>query len=67
MAFQKRAEIVKQFCEGTEYRVLIISNVGSTGLNLSVASVMILLVSNELSKRRELAHVLTGPVVERPR
>jgi SNF2 family DNA or RNA helicase len=44
-SFHKRAKIVKQFCEGSEYRVLIISSVGSTGLNLSAASAVIFLVS----------------------
>jgi SNF2 family DNA or RNA helicase len=39
-----RAKIVEQFCEGSEFRVLIISSVGSTGLNLSIASVIIFLV-----------------------
>ncbi|KAF9455565.1 P-loop containing nucleoside triphosphate hydrolase protein [Collybia nuda] len=41
--FGKRAKIVKEFNESGEYRVLIVSSVGATGLNLSVASVMILL------------------------
>lgn len=43
-SFQQRAKIVKRFCEDSSCRVLIISSVGSAGLNLSVASVIIFLV-----------------------
>jgi len=44
-SFQKRAKIVEIFCKDPTYRVLIVSSVGSNGLNLTVASVVIFLVS----------------------
>jgi hypothetical protein len=44
-SFHKRTKILKQFCKGSEYCVLIISSVGSTGLNFSVALAVIFLVS----------------------
>lgn len=44
MSFQKRAKVVAQFCSDPQYRVLIMSSVGSVGLNLTVASVIIFLV-----------------------
>ncbi|KAF9455402.1 P-loop containing nucleoside triphosphate hydrolase protein, partial [Collybia nuda] len=43
-SYGQRAKIVKKFCEDPEYRVLIISAVGSTGLNLTVASRLIFTV-----------------------
>ncbi|RDB15031.1 Protein CHROMATIN REMODELING 5 [Hypsizygus marmoreus] len=42
-SFQDRAKIVKSFCDDPLCRVLIISSVGSTGLNLTEASVIIFL------------------------
>lgn len=44
MSFQQRAKVVKMFAEEPEYRVLIMSSVGSVGLNLTVASAIIFLV-----------------------
>lgn len=44
-SFNNRAKIVKRFREDPTYRVLIISSVGSTGLNLTVADTVIFLVS----------------------
>lgn len=46
ISVQKRAKIVEQFCTGKEYRVLIVSSVGATGLNLAVASTVIFVVSS---------------------
>ena len=42
--FQQRAKIVDKFCKDAGIRVLVISSVGSAGLNLSIASVIIFLV-----------------------
>ncbi|PPQ93015.1 hypothetical protein CVT25_006099 [Psilocybe cyanescens] len=43
MSFQQRAQVVKKFCTDSNIRVLIMSSVGSVGLNLTVASVIIFL------------------------
>lgn len=44
MSFPQRAKVVKQFCVDDKICVLIMSSVGSIGLNLTVASVIIFLV-----------------------
>ena len=44
MSYQQRAKVVAQFCSDPEYRVLIMSSVGSVGLNLTVAHVIIFVV-----------------------
>ncbi|KAG6903925.1 hypothetical protein DXG01_013848 [Tephrocybe rancida] len=44
-SFQKRNKIVKAFREDPTIRVIIISSVGSTGLNLTIACIIIFLVS----------------------
>jgi hypothetical protein len=44
-SFQKRAKIVDTFNKDPTFRVLIISSVGSNGLNLTVASSIIFIVS----------------------
>ncbi|RXW12083.1 hypothetical protein EST38_g13772 [Candolleomyces aberdarensis] len=42
-SYEQRARIVKKFNEDPQYRVLVFSKVGSTGLNLTRASVVIFL------------------------
>ncbi|KAG5634213.1 hypothetical protein H0H81_002857 [Sphagnurus paluster] len=44
MSFQERTKVVWQFCKGVKCRVLIISSVGTTGLNLTIANIIIFLV-----------------------
>ena len=46
--FQQRAKIVQTFCKDSAYRVLILSLVGSNGLNLMVANIIIFLVKKIL-------------------
>lgn len=45
MSFEERSRVVAQFCNDPEIRVLIFSHVGSMGLNLSIAVILIFLVS----------------------
>ena len=40
---------MKQFEERDELRIMIISSVGTTGLNLTVASIVIFMVSYRIS------------------
>ena len=44
LSYQQRAKVVAQFCSNPEYRVLIMSSVGSVGLNLTIACIIIFLV-----------------------
>lgn len=45
MDYAPRAAVVKEFVEGEKNMVLIISSVGSVGLNLSCANYVLFLVS----------------------
>jgi SNF2 family DNA or RNA helicase len=45
MSFDKRTETVAKFYQPDSARVLIFSSVGSAGLNLSIADVVIFFVS----------------------
>jgi SNF2 family DNA or RNA helicase len=58
MTFQQRASVVKKFCANPDIRVLIMSSVGSVGLNLTVASVIIFLVRFLLSHSALNSYVL---------
>lgn len=44
MSFDKRAEILKKFRLQSKYRVLALSSVGTTGINLAFCSLIIFLV-----------------------
>jgi SNF2 family DNA or RNA helicase len=44
MSFEERAKIVRRFCTDPEIRVLIFSSVGTVGLNLSIAHIVIFVV-----------------------
>lgn len=43
---EERTEIVKQFNADPTARVLLFSNVGAVGLNLTIASIVIIFVSH---------------------
>ena len=45
MSFEKRNRIITHFHEPNTPRILIFSSVGSAGLNLSIAHIVIFLVS----------------------
>lgn len=45
LSFEKRAELVAKFHEPNSERVFIFSTVGSAGLNLAIADVVIFFVS----------------------
>jgi TATA-binding protein-associated factor len=45
MTFEKREQIIAQFCKPGGIRVLIFSRIGSAGLNLSIADVVIFFVN----------------------
>ncbi|KAF8054096.1 P-loop containing nucleoside triphosphate hydrolase protein [Lyophyllum atratum] len=66
--FKQRNKIVHQFKTDPSFRVLIVSAVGGTGLNLTVASVIIFLVSPpSLQERILMLTTHIGPAVERSR
>ena len=44
MAYDDRAKIISKFVNDDSIRVLFFSSVGATGLNLSVANIIIFLV-----------------------
>lgn len=44
LSFQQRAKVVAQFRSNPEYRMLIMSSVGSVGLNLTDACIVVFLV-----------------------
>lgn len=46
LSFEKRNEVVEEFYKPGKARVFIFSSVGCTGLNLSIARSILLLVSN---------------------
>jgi len=45
ISFEERARTVRKFCTDPEIRVLIFSSVGTVGLNLSIAHIVIFVVS----------------------
>ena len=44
MSYEKRASIIKSFRENSTHRVLVLSSVGTTGINLAFCRVIIFLV-----------------------
>ena len=44
MSYEKRATVIKNFRENSTHRVLVLSSVGSTGINLAFCRVIIFLV-----------------------
>jgi TATA-binding protein-associated factor len=45
MSFEKRERVLTEFCKPGGPRILIISKIGSAGLNLSIADVVIFFVN----------------------
>ena len=45
MSFEKREQIISQFSKPGGPRILIISRIGSAGLNLSIADIIIFFVN----------------------
>jgi SNF2 family DNA or RNA helicase len=45
VSYKKRDKIVAQFYQSNDARVMIFSNVGSNGLNLAIADIVIFFVS----------------------
>ncbi|KAF9534095.1 hypothetical protein CPB83DRAFT_757111, partial [Crepidotus variabilis] len=64
--FDRRAEVVKKFCEEDEFRVLIFSSIGSVGLNLSRANIVVFLVRSpkqmNCSGFNECSRISRGPL-----
>jgi SNF2 family DNA or RNA helicase len=52
MTKRQREAAIAKFQSDSQCRVMLISNVGAAGLNLTVASVVIFLVSGRLSQVR---------------
>lgn len=44
MSYEKRASVIKNFRENSTHRVLVLSSVGGTGINLAFCRVIIFLV-----------------------
>lgn len=44
MSFDRRTEVLKKFRTQSQYRVLALSSVGTTGINLAFCSLIIFLV-----------------------
>lgn len=60
---EDRTEIIHQFTTNPAERVLLLSNVGAVGLNLTVANIVILFVSLQPSAELLLPHAHAGPVL----
>ncbi|KDR69536.1 hypothetical protein GALMADRAFT_77269, partial [Galerina marginata CBS 339.88] len=66
MSFQERAKIVERFCNDPNVRVLVFSSVGSIGLNLSIACIVIFFVSRSTVVKFMCAYsLLIGSTMER--
>jgi hypothetical protein len=59
----ERSEIIKKFTNDPAQRVLLFSNVGAVGLNLTVANIVILFVSRRPSAELLLPHGHAGSVL----
>ncbi|RXW14683.1 hypothetical protein EST38_g11168 [Candolleomyces aberdarensis] len=52
-SYEQRAKIVRKFNEDPEYRVLVFSKVGSTGLNLTRANFVLFLITGRAWRQRQ--------------
>jgi hypothetical protein len=63
LPIEDRTEIINQFTTNPAERVLLLSNVGAVGLNLTVANIVILFVGHQPSAELHLPNPHAGPVL----